>query len=92
MSLKSQTLSKEQNADVNTEEEDERTRRSLTSFFFFVSRSCERLPVEKERKGAKKSDDDGDETETSDKLHDDPQGEASKEKDGREDVLRETKG
>ena len=46
--------------------------------------------MKKERKGAKKSDDDGDETETSDKLHDDPQGEASQ--DGREDVLRETKG
>ena len=87
--MKSRTLSKKQNADVNTEEEDERTRRSLT-FFFFVSRSCERLRVKKERKGAKKSDDDGDETETSDKLHDDPQGEASQ--DGREDVLRETKG
>ena len=48
--------------------------------------------MKKERKGAKKSDDDEDETETSDKLHDDPQGEASQEKDGREDVLRETKG
>ena len=90
MSLKSRTLSKKQNADVNTEEEDERRRRRLTSFFLFVSRSCERLPVKKERTGAKKSDDDEDETETSDKLHDDPQREASQ--DGREDVLRETKG